>query len=156
VLELARTEFAQFNNSSLADSRMEVHVEDAREFVKRAIDAGIKYDVIVSDLTSAHEAEGAQLHSIEFYQSLRNLLGEVGVLAVNTASPSGTPEAYLSIFNSLLASSLNPRAYRISLPSFAEQGYGPDWGFIISSPQLITIEDVADKLELAEPRLYLH
>lgn len=152
ILELARTEFAEFNDSSLTDNRVRVTIEDARDFVQRAIDAGTTYDVIISDLTAAHDADAAQLHTVEFYDRLRRLLGDHGVLAVNSASPSGTPEAYWSIFNSMLTSSLNPRAHRIILPSFAEQGYGSDWGFILASPEPIHAGDFGDKLTLAEPR----
>lgn len=152
ILELARTEFAQFNDSSLADNRVRVTVEDARDFVKRAIESCSRYDIIISDLTAAHNADAAQLHTVEFYKRLATLLGKCGVLAVNTASPSGTPEAYWSIFNSILTSLLNPRAYKTHIPSFAEQGYGSDWGFIIASSQPINACEVSDEIRLAEPR----
>jgi spermidine synthase len=152
VIELARTEFAQLNGDSLADQRVRVSVEDARQFIGRAIEGGIKYDVIISDLTASHDVDGAQLHTVEFYNTLRQLLGDDGVLAVNSASPSGTPEAYWSIFNSMLAGSLNPRPYRIFLPSFVEQGYGVDWGFILASPKQINSDDIGNQLKLVEPR----
>jgi spermidine synthase len=154
VLQLARTKFAELNRNSLEDNRLAVTVEDARIFVKRALDAGIQYDVIVSDLTSPDNVEGAQLHSIEFYQQLSSLLTENGCLAVNTASPSGTPEAYWSIYNSILASKLNPRAYRIVLPSFAEQSYGADWGLIVASRRLIDASEIGG-LEFAQSNRFL-
>ncbi len=155
ILQLARDEFSPFNRNSMKDQRLTVSVEDARIFIKRAVAAGVIYDIIISDFSAPHDAEGAQLHMIEFYDAVRNLLGSNGVLAVNSASPSGTPEAYWSIFNSVLASQLNPRAYRISLPSFAEQGYGADWGFIIASPKLIISDDFDSKTQFAQPSQYL-
>jgi spermidine synthase len=155
ILEMARTEFARFNGGSLTDKRVHVTIEDARDFVKNALDAGIKYDIIISDLTAAHDADAAQLQTVEFYERLRRLLGDRGVLAVNSASPSGTPEAFWSIYNSMLTGALHPRAYSISLPSFAAQGYGADWGFILASPQPIDAADFADNLSLAEPRTEL-
>lgn len=142
ILALAAGEFAQFNQNSMQDSRLTVCVEDARLFVKRALASGTTYDLIISDLTAAHDADAAQLHAIEFYDELKTLLGEHGLLAVNSASPSGTAEAYFSIFNSILSASLNPRAYRIFLPSFAEQGYGEDWGFILASPSAIDASEL--------------
>ncbi|HEY9680041.1 MAG TPA: hypothetical protein V6C89_21565 [Drouetiella sp.] len=144
MVNLARSEFARFNDNSLSDERVKVQIEDARDFVKRAQAAGTKYDIIVSDLTAAHDADAAQLHTVQFYEQLRQLLGSSGVISVNSASPSGTPEAYWSIFNSMLTSAVNPRAYCITLPSFAEQGYGPDWGFILGSPQSIQASELAD------------
>lgn len=155
MVNLARSEFARFNDNSLADQRVNVQIEDARDFVKRALVAGTKYDIIISDLTAAHDADAAKLHTVDFYKQLRDLLGNRGVLAVNSASPSGTPEAYWSIYNSMLTSELNPRAYCITLPSFAEQGYGPDWGFILASPESIQAADFADCLTFANPRFEL-
>lgn len=142
VLNLARTEFAQFNMNSLSDPRVNVRVEDAHVFVQRAVESGLKYGVIISDLTAPHNAQAASLHSVELYEALGSLLTQDGVLAVNTASPSGTPQAFWSIYNSILSASLNPRPYRIFLPSFAEQGYGVDWGFIVASPKIITAPEV--------------
>ncbi len=152
ILDLARNQIAKFNNDSLSDQRVQTHVEDARAFVKRALDLGSKYDLIVSDFTSPHDTESAQVHCVEFYTELRQLLTDQGIIAVNTASPSGTPKAYLSIFNSMLAGNLNPRPYRIILPSFCERGYGDDWGFIIGSAKLISKSEVSEQLRLAEPR----
>lgn len=152
MVNLARAEFARFNDSSLTDQRVKVHIEDGRDFVKRALASGTKYDIIISDLTAAHDADAAQLHAVDFYNQLRDLLGNHGVLAVNSASPSGTPEAYWSIYNSMLTTRLNPRAYCITLPSFAEQGYGPDWGFVLASPESIQTADFADCLTFANPR----
>ncbi len=155
VLQLARTEFSTLNGNSLGDPRLNVTVEDARSLISRAIANHQKYDLIISDLTASHDADSAQLHTIEFYESLRNLLTDDGIVAVNSASPSGTPQAYWSIFNSILASSLQPRAYRIFLPSFAEQRYGPDWGFILASPRPIDLDEVNRLEKLVEPRFEL-
>ncbi len=152
ILELAKGEFSQFNNNSLNDSRMTIHVEDAHEFIERAIAAEIKYDVIISDFTAPQTVQGAQLHSIEFYKKIGALLATNGLLAANTVSPTGTPEAYWSIFNSMLISELNPRPYRIYLPSFAAQGYGSDWGFMLASPENINADEINNDLVFAEPR----
>jgi spermidine synthase len=152
IVALARNEFAALNNQSMSDTRVNVHIEDAREFVKRALADGTTYDVIVIDLTAAHDAEAAQLYSVDFYSLLHDLLTDSSVLAVNSASPSGTPEAYWSIFNSLLLADLNPRPYSIVLPSFAEQEYGEDWGFILTARRPIQENDFGDQVKLVEQR----
>lgn len=155
MISLARGEFSKFNNDSLADSRVNVSVEDARLFVKRAIEAGVTYDVIISDLTSPNNADAAQLHHVEFYETLCSLLGSDGVLAVNAASPSATPDAYWSIFNSMLLGKLNPRAYRIALPSFEKQNFGADWGFILGSARSIDASELEETVQLPKDCQFL-
>lgn len=143
MIKLAQSQFSAINKNSLADSRVTVYEADARQFVQKAVADGVRYDVIVSDLTSPSNADGALLHHVHFYEQLHSLLGADGLLAVNAASPTATPEAYWSIFNSILLSNLQARPYRINLPSFAAQSYGVDWGFILASPRLIEADELA-------------
>lgn len=143
MIKLASDQFSALNKNSLADSRVTVYEADARQFVQKAVADGVRYDVIVSDLTSPSNADGAQLHHVYFYEQLRSLLGSEGLLAVNAASPTATPDAYWSIFNSIILSNLHTRPYRINLPSFAAQSYGVDWGFILASPKLIAADELS-------------
>ena len=155
MLDLARATLAPLNGGSLGDPRLTVAVEDAWGFVERAVEAGGRYDVIVVDLTVPQEAAGARFHTIEWYARLRRLLGPAGLLAVNGASPSGRPAAFWSIYNSMRAARLAPLPYRVALPSFAAQGYGDDWGFLLASPRAVTAAELGDDLPLATPRATL-
>jgi len=155
VLELGRTAFARFNDASFSDRRLCPHVADAWAFVEEALRAGLRYDVIIVDLTVAQDLAGARFHSIQWYDMLRQLLGGTGVLASNAVSPSATPEAYFSIFNGIRAAGLNAVPYRVFVPSFTNLGYGPDWGFILASSGQSMVDSLRNDLELEGNRLAL-
>src|ERR687885_322563 len=156
ILALARSDLQSLNDGSLFDPRVSVHIADAIVFVADALHSGARYDLIVSDLTVPHDLDGSRLHSVDWYESLHELLSDEGILAVNAASPSGSADAYWSIYNSLRAAGLYPRPYRIALPSFAARGYGDDWGFFVAGRTPIRPAELGDDLPLAGPRLALH
>ena len=156
VIALARKDWAFLNRSSLDDYRVRVHVEDAWDFVSTAVDNGVTYDLIVSDLTVPQKASETRIHCVEWYKKLKRLLTKNGILAVNAASPSSTPSAYWSIINSVLTGGLSCSPYRIVMPSFAEQGYGHDWGFVLASTVAITPAEVEGKIVLPKPRRALN
>jgi spermidine synthase len=132
VVAVGRSELSRINEGSFDDPRLEVVIDDAWNFVRAACRDGERFHLIVSDFTVAQNVEGAALHSIEWYELMRSALVDGGVLAVNAVSPSATPEAYWSVYNSMRAVGLRGRPYRIALPSFCGAGYGADWGFIAS------------------------
>ncbi|MGH7489929.1 MAG: hypothetical protein ACREMY_30630, partial [bacterium] len=153
-MALARQDFAILNEKSLHDARLSVHVQDAWHFADNAAFTNSVFDLIISDLTVAEDASGARFHSIEWYHTIRRLLGAHGVLAVNAVSPQETPEAFWSIFNSMLSAGLHPRPYHVKIPSFTKRGYGHDWGFLLAACDQITGDEL-DQAVLAEPRMTL-
>src|SRR5919199_6574158 len=155
ILALARSDLQSLNDGSLFDPRVIVHIADAIVFVADALHSGARYDLIVSDLTVPHDLDGSRLHSVDWYESLHELLADEGILAVNAASPSGSADAYWSIYNSMRAAGLHPRPYRVALPSFAAQGYGADWGFFVAAKRPIAAEELDRALPLPEPRMAL-
>jgi len=124
ILAFAQNELCTLNQGSLSDARIKTHVEDAWDFVDKALADGALFDVIVSDLTVAETALGARFHSVQWYGKLARLLSSWGVLAVNGVSPAATPQAYWSIFNSMLKGMLHAVPYHVSIPSFSAKGYG--------------------------------
>lgn len=67
--------------------RMEVHVRDARVFVKRALDRGAQYDYVMLDaFTGDYIPE--HLLTQEFLEEVKGLLTPDGVLVANTFSSS--------------------------------------------------------------------
>jgi spermidine synthase len=133
VLDLAGKQLAHINQMSLADERVNVHMRDAWLFVQEALEQGAQYDLIIVDLTVAKDAVGSKFHSVDWYRSIALLLASDGILATNGVSPTNTPLAYWSIFNSMLKAGLVGLPYRLAIPSFSQLGYGPDWGFILAS-----------------------
>lgn len=154
VLSLAHDDFQDVNQRSLYDERVKTHIEDAWQFVKRASEAGLHYDIIISDLTVAVDTVGSIFHSIAWYEMLRDLLNPGGIIAANSVSPHATPHAYWCIFNTINHTGLHALPYHVSIPSFVRQGYGHDWGFVMASNRVIGWQEV-NALVLAEPRLSL-
>jgi spermidine synthase len=155
VVNLAQNDFAAINKSSMSDSRMKLHVQDAWLFVDEALSRGESFDLIISDLTVAEDVAGARFHSIEWYTKLAQLLSAEGILSVNSVSPHATPDAFWSIFNGILKSGLQPRPYHVVIPSFAASGFGDDWGFLLASPKTIKKEELDVDLSSISPRNFL-
>jgi spermidine synthase len=148
VVELARTAWPELHGDAFADPRLTVHHADAWAFVAAA---ATPYDLIVVDLTVPQDVTSAAFHSVEWYERLTGLLTPTGALAVNGLSPSATPEAYWTPYNAMRTVGLHPKPYRIALPAFIEQGYGPDWGFFLAARAPIT-KELLESLTLATPR----
>lgn len=142
VINMAKSEFSWLNKESLSDPRVKVLCQDAWVYVAAAARAGEHYDIIISDLTVAQNPSEAKFHSTDWYEMIQVLLGERGVLAANTVSSQATPEAYWSIFNSMLYSGLKPYPFHVVLPSFRSQGYGRDWGFMLAANSKIKSTDL--------------
>lgn len=151
IVELARGELADLNQRSLDHLCVHVHADDAWEFCAAAQRRGQRYHLIVVDLTVPQDIAGARFHSVEWYERLRALLSDEGILAVNGVSPGGAPEAYWSIYNGMRAAGLAARPYRVALPSFRAAGYGDDWGFFVAARAPIAAAELAD-LALDGPR----
>jgi spermidine synthase len=141
VLDLAIKQLAHLNGMSLADERVTVHVQDAWQFVTDCIEQKAQYDLILIDLTVATDAAGAKFHSIDWYRLLSRLLAPQGILAANCVSPTDSPHAYWSIFNSMRTAGLASLPYRVTVPSFSQLGYGPDWGFILAAKAAIEVQE---------------
>ena len=70
------------------DPKMRVFEQDGRVFVKRALRRGDKYDYIILDAFSG-EYIPEHLMTKEFFQEVKQLLTDDGVLTANTFSTSG-------------------------------------------------------------------
>lgn len=151
VVALARDAWPDLHDDVFGDARLTVHQADAWAFVAAAVAAGRHYDLIVVDLTVPQDVTAAAFHSLEWYEQLAALLGPTGALAVNGLSPSATPAAFWTPYNAMRTVGLHPKPYRIALPSFRDQGYGPDWGFFLATATPLTADRLAG-LALASPR----
>jgi spermidine synthase len=155
VVAMARSAWPDLHDGALADPRLTVHHADAWAFAEAAATTQHRYDLIVVDLTVPQDLTAAAFHSVEWYALLASLLTPTGALAVNGLSPSATPEAYWTPYNAMRTAGLHAKPYRIALPSFSAQGYGPDWGFFLATTTPLTAGKV-EALSLAAPRQALH
>src|SRR5262249_16624541 len=83
ILDLARDELRALNEGSLNHLCVHIHTQDAWDFVAQALQKGRRYDLIISDLTVPQDSAAARMHSVEWYDLLRQLLGTHGLLAAN-------------------------------------------------------------------------
>lgn len=77
VVEVARRFFAPFNGKALEDPRVQVHIEDAKTFLKTT---PAKYDVVVAEPSNPWMAGVAAVFSQEFYEDCRRQMKPGGVM----------------------------------------------------------------------------
>lgn len=78
VVELALRHFAPFNQPLGSDPRVTFHLDDGRHFVDRASDGS--YDVVSLEPPPPTNENVYRLYSLEFYQGVRRVLRDGGVL----------------------------------------------------------------------------
>lgn len=152
MLALAASELAGLNAGATRDPRASINACDARAWVKASAESGRRYDLILCDLTWPRTPDDATFHTTPWYEALSAILAPAGVLVLNAASPSATPEAFWAMVNGLRHVGLNVRPCRFGLPSFQARDYGPDWGFVLASRQTLGAEAFGESLRLAAPR----
>ncbi len=111
-----------------------------------------RWNVIIVDLPDPNSVELAKLYSKEFYQKLRRVLAERGMLVIQSTSPYHAKEAYLCIQRSLEAAGFGSVPYHDNVPSFG------DWGFILGWRDQRTQEQVKrqiDRIEFSVETRYL-
>ena len=143
VVELGRTALADLNAHAFEDPRVVVTIGDAWLEADVLLAEPLRYDLIVSDFTVPREVEATRLHSVDWYEKLFELLTVDGVVAVNGESPTAYPEAFFSIYNAMRAAGLSPHPYRVHIPSFEREGYGPDWGMVVAGRLPLDVHELA-------------
>jgi spermidine synthase len=78
VVELALRYFAPFNDPLGSDPRVTFHLDDGRHFIDRA--SGGSYDVVSLEPPPPTNENVYRLYSLEFYQGVRRILRDGGVL----------------------------------------------------------------------------
>lgn len=142
VLELARTVFAPYNqgslisdpDSTLGESRVTVHTQEAFSFVSNLPDAC--FHVVISDFTSPTAQAETQVYSREWFHQVQRVLCSDGVLAVNAVSPDQTTTAFWCLYQTLFAAGFHPKPMQLEIPSFQQHSYG-NWGFFLASTTAI-------------------
>jgi spermidine synthase len=126
VLELAKTQFADYNKGSL-DS-VSVQVGEAFEYVRSQ---QIPFHAIICDFTLPTCPEMETVYSQEWFQELHRLLVPGGVMATNGMSPDRNTTAFWCLYQTILSAGFNTKPMGLHIPSFAELGYG-QWGFFLA------------------------
>jgi spermidine synthase len=110
----------KINNNSLSDSRVKILNRDAMIFVA---DCKEMFDLIFVDLPDPSSLDICRLYSVEFYSELHSLLSPGGFISTQATSPIFSPEAFVCIQKTMLASGLQCGAWHTHVPTMGEWGW---------------------------------
>ena len=130
IVDLARKELSVYNRAALDDCRAHIHIAEASQFLKTHKKS---FDYIVADFTYPESLAGCELFTRKFFGFVARRLKRRGIAAFNACSPTRSPQAYWSIFQTISRAGLYPKPLQVSIDSFAALGYG-EWGFFLASP----------------------
>ncbi len=140
LVDLAKRYLKPWHQGAFEDSRTELIIDDARRYVFETRET---FDLILSDLTEPVEGGPSRmLFTLEFYQRLREILTDGGVLVVQSGSADPT---YLEFFASLV------RTLEEVFPTVR-----PYWAFVYSfqSPWAFTLASLGrDPLKVPESEI---
>jgi spermidine synthase len=142
VVELSRRYLPEMHQGSFDDPRARVVIEDGFVYVENALKAGDKYDVVIMDLTDPYGSDIAkQLYAPEFFQKIRQILKDDGVVVTQAGNSFFFPDAYDMVLNGVKSVFPIVAEYEVWIPSF---GYAVN--YVLSSlrhdPAALTAEEV--------------
>jgi len=111
-----------------------------------------RWNVVLVDLPDPGSIELVKLYSRSFYQKIRNVLSERGVVAIQATSPYHARESFLCIQRTLEAAGLSTIPYHENVPSFGE------WGWLLAWRNQVAVETVQRRIEnmvIKAPTRYL-
>lgn len=133
VVDLCKQHLPTLSNGAFDDPRVNLHIEDAFNFVKYADD---KYDLIIVDATDVYEEESGELSenlfTEVFYTDCRNALSSQGIVVTQADNLIFCPYSLASILEDFEKSIGPTGSYWCLVPSFG--GFS---GFAWASPNAI-------------------
>ena len=128
VVDICRRYLPNHHRGAFDDQRLELHYEDALEYV-RTCDG--TFDVAIVDVPDPLEGGTAQLlYTQEFYGAVRDLLTDEGLLTVH-AGPTGPAfyeQCFSAVANTMASVFPTVRTCEAFVPAF-----GTTWGFATGS-----------------------
>lgn len=126
VVELCK-EYLGFQGN-YEDSRAELIIGDAFEYLKNPQNQAQKFDLIVVDATDPHEGTSALLYTDEFYQLANKALTDEGLLSRHVGVPAYQPGVITKSVERIRQTFPNTQIYRAAIPAYS----GGDMAFLIS------------------------
>ena len=145
VVELSRRYLPEMHQGSFDDPRARVVIEDGFIYVETK--AGDKYDVVILDLPDPYSSEIAkQLYASEFFQKIRQILRDDGVVVTQAGNSFFFPDAYDMVLNGVRSAFPIVAEYEVWIPSF---GYSANLvlGSLRHDPAALTAEEVDKRLK---------
>ena len=115
MIELCRTDIdiKNFNHDIFRDSFLQIHIEDAYSWTKECT---TQYDLIIADFPDAHNIELSRLYSLEFYESIKNILSQNGIFITLGSEIRYTPSCFESIIKTLREKFRYSKPFSINMP----------------------------------------
>jgi len=127
VIEISKQYLPEIHRGALDDPKINRHIMDARQFVKKA--ERNYYDVIVLAFPDPYKLEIASLFSKEFYAEIKKILTKDGILVLQAGeiNPSIRGESYLNpqacILKTVKSTFPQAHLYLCSLSSWANNSF---------------------------------
>ena len=146
MINMARNvpEIVSLNNNAFLDSRVNVHVCDAKEFLNSPSSL---YDVIIIDFPDPATEILSTLYTSELFARIATFLTEGGAFVCQSNSPADAPLVYWSIGNTIEHAGLTVKSYHTIVPSF-----GTDWGFHIAANSAYVLDQIEQLYVVPTPR----
>jgi spermidine synthase len=146
VVALSREYLPEMHQGAFDDPRARVVIEDGFVYVENALKAGDKYDVVIMDLTDPYTDLAKQLYAPEFFQKIRQILKDDGVVVTQAGNSFFFPDVYDMVLNGVKSAFPIVTEYEVWVPSF---GYAVNFvvGSLKHDPAALTAEEVDKRVE---------
>ena len=148
VIDLGKQDFASFNQESLSDPKVTIHIHEAFSFLNRLTqefcteaNQSYKYHAIICDFTYPASIAETQIYALEWFALLKQALIPAGIIATNAVSPDRNTLAFWCIHQTMQAAGLDVKPMQLQIPSFVNHDYG-SWGFLLASEVAIARSEI--------------
>ncbi len=148
VIDLGKQDFAFFNQDSLSNPKVMLHIHEAFAYLNRLTQEFItadnlihKYHAIICDFTYPASVGETQIYSLEWFDLLKQTLIPSGIIATNAVSPDRNTLAFWCIYQTILTAGLDVKPMQLQIPSFVNHDYG-NWGFLLASEIAISRSEI--------------
>jgi len=148
VIDLGKQDFASFNQGSLVNPKVTIHIQEAFAFLDRLVQEfcteslhDYKYHAIICDFTYPASVAETQIYALEWFSLLKQALMPSGIIATNAVSPDRNTLAFWCIYQTMQAAGLAVKPMQLHIPSFINHDYG-NWGFLLASEKAIIRSEI--------------
>lgn len=135
--------FVTMNKTAFSDEKVQIIHEDILQYISNETK---KYDAIFIDLPDPRSIETNQYYTIEFYNIIRKMLADDGIMITQAGSPYYATQAFYAIGRTIEEAGLNVLPIHNQILTLGE------WGWYICSKNLKSEElklRLIDKKELS-------
>ncbi|MGC9049753.1 polyamine aminopropyltransferase [Pyrobaculum sp.] len=146
VVELSKKYLPLMHQGAFDDPRAEVRIEDGFVYVENALRRGEKFDVVIMDLTDPYSSDIAkQLYTPDFFNKIKRILREEGVVVTQAGNSFFFPEAYDMVLKAVRENFPIVAEYNMWIPAF---GYAVNYiiGSLVHDPRSLTADEVDRRL----------